>query len=186
MRKRDALIGLAIALLAFATYFYFMVWRDPTTRAHSPLEARECDAQPGSPIDLASEPRDWLQYDVYLRWTDSDGCLVRIDVISHHQGAAHCGWQSMESITVGRPFGSSIAAGASTANRYVWDPRGVLPDGPIGLELNLPDMPVTAFYTGYQRDGTELWLDEIDESVLYRVTGDTVEAFELSSSGLCA
>ena len=186
MRRGKVLIGFTIALLASATYIYFTVWRDPTTPALVPAEARECDAQSGSPIDLASEPQDWLQYGAYLRWTDSDGCLVRIDVISHHHGAAHCGWQTMESITIGRPIGASIGAGALAANRYVWDSRGVLPDGPIGSEMQLSDMPVTAFDTGYRRDGSELWLDENDDSVLYRVSGNSVEAFQLSSSGLCA
>ena len=47
-------------------------------------------------------------------------------------------------------------------------------------------MPDTALDTGYRRDGSELWLDEENEAVLYRVSGDTVEAFQLSSSGLCA
>lgn len=156
--------------------------------AQSPSGGHECDAEPGSPIDLSSEPKDWLQYGSYLRWTDSDGCMVRIDVISHHYGAAHCGWEKMESITIGRPLGSSIAAGSSTEtmNRYVWDPQGVLPEGPIGSELNLPDIPDTAFDTGYRRDGSELWLDETDESVLYRISGSTVEAWQRSSSGLCA
>ena len=171
-------IGLALSLITIAC--------DGSVGASEPGNPRECDAQPGSPIDLAAEPQDWLQFGTYLRWTDGDGCLVRIDVISHHHGAAHCGWQSMESITIGRPFGSSIAAGASTANRYVWDPQGVLPDGPFGSELTLSDLPDTALDTGYRREGSELWLDEENEAVLYRVSGDTVEAFQLSSSGLCA
>lgn len=153
-----------------------------------PLGGHECDAEPGSPIDLTSEPKDWLQYGTYLRWTDSDDCLVRIDVISHHYGGAHCGWQKMEWITIGRPFGASIAAGLSAelTNRYVWDPHGVLPDGPIGSKLDLADIPDSAFDTGYRRNASELWLDETDESVLYRISGDRVEAWQRSSSGLCA
>lgn len=156
--------------------------------ASIPSGGHECEAEPGSPIDLTSEPKGWLQYGTYLRWTDSDDCLVRIDVISHHHGAAHCGWQRMQWITIGRPFGSSIAAGSSTdtANRYVWDPFGVLPDGPIGSELSLSDLPDTAFDTGYRRGESELWIDETDESVLYRIHGSTVELWQRSSSGLCA
>ena len=137
-------IGLALSLITIAC--------DGSVGASEPGNPRECDAQPGSPIDLAAEPQDWLQFGTYLRWTDGDGCLVRIDVISHHHGAAHCGWQSMESITIGRPLGSSIAAGASTANRYVWDPQGVPPDGPFGSELTLSDLPDTALDTGYRRE----------------------------------
>lgn len=148
----------------------------------------ECEAEPGSPIDLTSEPKDWLQYGTYLRWTDRQDCLVRIDVISHHHGAAHCGWQKMQWITIGRPLGSSIAAGSSpeTTNRYVWDPQGVLPDGPIGSKLNLAEIPDTAFDTGYRRNGSELWLDETDEVFLYRISGTTVEVWQRSSSGICA
>lgn len=170
-------IGLVVALVTIAC--------NNSGGTETPGSTRECDAEPGSAIDLASEPSDWLQHGTYLRWTDGDGCLVRIDVISHHHGAAHCGWQSMEAITIGRPFGSSIASGASAGNRYLWDPQAVLPDGPFGVELSLADMPDTALDTGYRRDGAELWRDEGNESVLYRVTGNSVEVFELSSSGLC-
>lgn len=148
-----------------------------------------CGAEPGSPTDLSAEPAHWLAFGTYLRWTDTDGCPVRIDVISHIRGAGHCNWQAAEFITIGNPLGASFASGLSpeTTNRYVWDPTGVLPDGPYGDTLASAELPSSADDTGFRREGAALWLNADDESVLYRVRGEVVEIwlrdFEV---GLCA
>ncbi|MGH8946884.1 MAG: hypothetical protein ACRDVL_12150 [Acidimicrobiia bacterium] len=114
---------------------------------------------------------------------------MRIDVISHIRGAEHCNWQAAEFITIGNPLGASFASGLSpeTTNRYVWDPTGVLPDGPYGDTLASAELPSSADDTGFRREATALWLNAGDESVLYRVRGEVVEIwlrdFEV---GLCA
>jgi len=155
--------------------------------ASTPPGSEECDSPSGSPTDLSSEPADWLDYGTYLRWTYGEGCLVRIDVISHHQGAAHCDWEQMQWITIGKPLGRSIEDdSAENIGRYLWDPRGVLPDGPFGAEIERTDLPESASDTGFRRNGRELWLDESDESVMYVVVGDTVQIWEEGNSGLCA
>lgn len=153
------------------------------------LRPKGCEAESGSPTDLDAEPAHWLRSGNRLRWTDAKGCPVRVDVISHIRGAEHCGWEEAQFITIGRPLGSSVAGGLSpeTANRYVWDPSGILPGGPFGTVVSRADLPSTTHDTGFRQDGAELWLDEADESVLHRVTGNQaqiwVRDFEV---GICA
>jgi hypothetical protein len=62
--------------------------------------ARECMANPGSPLDVAGEP-DWRQYADYFPWTDVDGCLVRIDVLAERAGPDHCGWEDSRVLITG-------------------------------------------------------------------------------------
>jgi len=159
----------------------------PSVGADVPRGAEVCEADPGSATDLRAEPKDWLNYGLYLRWADNAGCMVRIDVISHHRGAEHCGWEAMQFITIGEPLGNSIARdGLEERGRYLWDPNGVLPDGPFGKEINRADLPDSAYDTGYRRSGAELWLDESDSSVIFVISRDAGQLWERSSSGLCA
>jgi len=152
-----------------------------------PFGSEECDSPSGSPTDLASQPDDWLDYGTYLRWTDSEGCLVRIDVISHHHGAEHCGWEQSQYITIGKPLGRSMQDNSEEETaRYFWDPQGVLPGGPFGTEIERANLPGSAVDTGFRRNGHELWLDESDESVIYIVAGDTVQVWEETNSAACA
>lgn len=149
-----------------------------------------CPAEPGSPIDLAAEPASWLAFGSYLRWTDTAGCPVRIDVISHIHGAEHCEWESASYISVGRPFGASINRGPfseETVNRYIWDPHQVLPGGPPARSLDLDDLPDSVYDTGYRRDGAALWLDPADEATVYVVSGSSAEVWVRNPTlGLCA
>ena len=159
----------------------------PSAGADLPGGGEECDSDPGSATDLSAEPKDWLDYGLYLRWTDSAGCLVRIDVISHHRGAEHCGWEAMQFITIGEPLGASIAEeDLGELGRYLWDPDGVLPDGPFGTEIERAHLPASAYDTGYRRGDDELWLDESDNSVIFVINEGTGQAWEKSTSGLCA
>jgi hypothetical protein len=159
----------------------------PSVGADVPGGGQVCDADPGSPTDLGAEPKDWLDYGLYLRWTDSAGCLVRIDVISHHRGAEHCGWEEMQFITIGEPIGTSIAVDdLEVLGRYLWDPNGVLPDGPFGTDIERADLPDSAYDTGYRRGNDELWLDDSNDSVMFVINEDDGQAWEKSSSGLCA
>jgi hypothetical protein len=100
-------------------------------------------------------------------------------VISHHRGAEHCGWARTQYITIGTPIGTSIEDGRpETLARYLWDPGGVLPDGPFGSEMDRADLSDSATDTGYRRYQSELWLDESDESVIYVIAGDEVQVWE--------
>jgi len=147
-----------------------------------------CDAEPGSPTDLDSEPAQWLAFGEYKRWSDAQGCPVRIDVISHINGAAHCDLQDAEFITVGRPLGEAVTAlSPTTANRYVWNAHGVIPGLPPGETMTTSDLPETSADTRYVQGDTQLWLDESDESVLFIVEGDMAKVFVRDfEAGICA
>jgi hypothetical protein len=157
----------------------------PTTTAAAP-----CGSVPGSPADLAAEPSDWLAYGIYLRWSDADGCPVRIDVISHIRGAEHCDFESTEFITIGPRLGDSILDGsviALAANRYVWDPEGVLPGGPYDTMIDLEDLPADVHDTGYRQGDAALWLSDSEPPLFYRVMGTTAQMWHPSAGvGICA
>jgi hypothetical protein len=155
-----------------------------TTEAAAP---HECDAEPGSPTDLSVEPADWEAFGDHQRWTDGSGCKVRLDVISHIHGAAHCDWESAEFITIGRPLGAATGVYTEeTINRYVWDPEHVLFDGPLADSIDLADLPQTAIDTGYRQGGSVMWIDESDESVLFVVHDDFADVWQRDlTAGLC-
>lgn len=149
---------------------------DLTTRDFIPIDQTTgCPAAPGSSTDLSSEPVTWLLYTDYHRWTDADGCEVRVDVIRQYQGPEHCDWETATFITVGTPIGTAFTdtIGARGQTRtYIWDPEGALDyiDG-VKRNVSLPadELPDSAAATGF-RDGTaQLWLDAEDPTVLYRV-----------------
>lgn len=146
-----------------------------------------CDAQSGTPIDLNSEPARWLAFGDYLRWFDGDGCPVRVDVISYILGAEHCGWRQAEFITIGKPLGAPVESLSSDrANRYVWNAGGVIDGMAPGESMTRPDLPTSAFPTGYSRGARQLWLDDADESVLYVLQDDTVQVWARDfEAGIC-
>ncbi len=147
-----------------------------------------CDAASEAPTDLDSEPAQWLAFGEYMRWFDAESCPVRVDVISHINGAEHCDVQDAEFITIGRPLGAAVKVlSPETANRYVWNADGVIGGLPSGETIAAADLPPTAADTGYVQGDKHLWLDEADESVLYVVANDTVQVFVRDfEAGLCA
>lgn len=152
----------------------------------------ECGTVANSPSDLTAEPSSWLAYGEYRRWTDVDGCPVRIDVISQTVGPDHCGWETVTFLTIGDPIGSSIGTTVITdARRFVWDPQGALPrvdDESRNEVVAVTDLPPSTYDAGY-RDGTaELWLDPQDPTSLYRVDGAVAERYvaDLDQQFLCS
>ena len=97
-----------------------------TAPAPAPTTATTCGSIPGSPSDLAVEPAQWLDYGEYQRWTDVEGCPIRVDVISQTQGPDHCDWQSVTFLSIGDPIGEPFET-AADMRRFVWDPDEVLP-----------------------------------------------------------
>jgi hypothetical protein len=147
-----------------------------------------CEAEPDSPIDIASEPAHWLNFGEYFRWFDGNGCPVRIDVISHTAGAEHCQWQAVEFITIGRPLGEAVdQLSPATANRYIWNPDGVIPGIAEATEISRSDLPDGAIDTGYDQFQVSMWIDPADESVLYLVSEDTAQMWIRDfEAGLCS
>lgn len=150
-------------------------------------QPRGCPSEDGSPTDLDSEPATWLAFGDYLRWTDTEGCLVRVDVISHIRGASHCEYQTAEYLTIGPRLGESIAEDGVLrvdVNRFIWDPKGVIQGGPYGQTID--GLPPNAFDTGYRQDGDELWLTTDQPMVLYRVGHNVVQEWHPSLTlGIC-
>jgi len=109
-------------------------------------------------------------------------------VISHIHGAAHCGWQDAQFITIGRPLGASIEhPSPESVNRYVWDPNGVIAGVTAARIIDSAEMPATATWTGFSHGDSEMWIDSADESVLYIVDGTDVAVWERDfDTGLCS
>lgn len=148
-----------------------------------------CDAEPGSPTDLDSEPAQWLAFGDYKRWFDAEGCPVRIDVISNINGAEHCDLEDAEFITIGRPLGRSIISlPPETMNRYVWNADGVIEGMPPGETIEISELPASAIDTGYVQGDRQLWIDGESESVIYVVEdGGRALVFVMDpEAGICA
>ena len=147
---------------------------DLTVTQFEPFERPSgCASPPGSPSDLSSEPAAWLLYNEFLRWTDADGCPVRVDVIAHYRGPEHCDWQAMEFVTVGIPPGTPFRDDVASST-YVWDPDDVLGDFDDvnrARTIDVTELPATAADTGFRQNRSELWFDSADPDVAYRVTG---------------
>lgn len=151
-----------------------------------------CPAEPGTPTDMASEPAQWHVYGDYLRWYTIDECPVRVDVISHIPGAAHCGWEDVRYLSIGDPLGASIdgeTIGSPNRLRYLWNSGGVI-DGMAGARSILRgEISTSTEDTGYRQGDTELWIDPLDQTHIYLARGDEADVYELitiEGGALCA
>lgn len=164
-----------------------------------------CETSDGSALDLAAEPSDWLIWDSYIRWADTDGCPLRLDVVAHVRGSERCGWQGAEFITMGRPIGEPIGKRYSleSTSRFLWDPDAVLPKGPFGEVLDEDDLEVAVVDSGFRltesqrltvdelsqtTDGSySLHVDDLDDpTTLFLMLDDRVEVWHKHPSlGLC-
>lgn len=152
---------------------------DLKTDHFAPIDLPEgCDSEPGSVTDVTAEPIWWLYQGDRLRWSDTNGCAIRVDIIEHYLGP--CGWEAAEFITTGNPIGTPLSDGQQPLDRtdtrtYIWDPDGVLAyidDTHRNDIIPIDDLPDTAIDTGYRRAGAELWADPADDRHIWRVTDD--------------
>lgn len=103
-------------------------------------------------------------------WTRNGG-TVSIDVISTNDGAGHCEWQRARFLQISWPI-YSAPDGQPKSAQYVRDPEGVLGQEALRLAFRTGvTLPQDAKPTGYEREGTALWLAESDrQSTAYLVT----------------
>ncbi len=148
-------------------------------------DAETCAVEPGSVIDLDSEP-DWREHADYRPWTDADGCLLRIDILAERSGPEHCGWEDADVLIVGEPLGEPYTSSSDTVH-FVRDLEGVFgkPDLAEGFVAGA-DLPDEAVDSGFRRDGISLWHVPEDQSQVWLVSKNSVEQWPEGDPPLCA
>jgi hypothetical protein len=132
-----------------------------------PETSASCD-----PAELPASFTDSKSYEI---WLDRDGNRVPTSVVSSYAGAAHCDWESVHFLGLGR---------GEKSRQYVRDPRGVLGTEPLTAPYDGDvRMPADARDTGYRFDDWELWL-AADRATAYIRTADGVEAWPASKEGV--
>lgn len=147
-------------------------------------EPGDCGSKPGSVTDIESEP-DWRRHADYRPWTDTEGCLLRIDIVAERPGPEHCGWDAADVLIVGHPLGAPYTSPDDTAH-FVRDPaatfgRPHLANG-YDPDASLPD---DAIDTGFRRGGVSLWHVPGDQSAVWLVSGDTTERWPSGDPPIC-
>lgn len=137
-------------------------------------DPQECSAGEDSALHVEGEP-DWRQYGDYTPWTDTNGCLVRIDVLAERTGPDHCGWEESRVIITGDPFETRYTDD-STWVEYVRDPNGVyeIPEFVEGFRV-LDSLPDDSIDTGYRQGSRELWISSADPDAIFIRSEDAVE-----------
>jgi hypothetical protein len=160
---------------------------DPAGPGAGPAaEPHECTASEGEVTDVATEPPEWRDDDSIAHpWTDREGCIIRIDVLTQQVGPDHCGWEKATVLTTGRPLGARYTT-PSTDQQYIRDPEGVFGDPALAAAFD-PDatLPATAVDSGFRRDGVQLWYDPADPSAVWMVGPDRTELWPAGGPLLC-
>ena len=110
-------------------------------------------------------------------WT-VDGEHVPTEIIISHTGPEHCGWESATLLHIGSPLGSVMESGRDV-NQYLRDPEGVFTQLTDRLRSTYDpnaDLPSDAKFSGYVRDGVELWVSQSQiDNAIYMIDGSRVE-----------
>jgi hypothetical protein len=139
-------------------------------RDAAPADAAEpWAAEQLASCDPAEFPRSADRRDRQI-WTDLDGDRVSTRrIVSSARGPAHCGWQSVGSLTLGS---------GGDRRQYLRDPYEILGDAVLRPYEKHARLPEAARDSGYRRDGTQLWLT-VDAAYLVRGQGKPAKAAEL-------
>ena len=129
----------------------------------------------GQITDLSLEPR--LPADYLHRWTTTDGCAVRLDVLMTRQGEDSCGGEEVADILMGQPLGAPTSE--SKSRMFIRDPQQILTNRKTSQAFDADaQLPADAEDTGFRQDGLELWMRPGDDSFVYLlVNEDGVEAW---------
>ena len=128
---------------------------------------------PGSETDLTEEAEYSASY--LRRWTNADGCPVRLDIVMTRPWPDHCGGGDVADIVIGWPLGSSHDD-RRPYRIFVRDPQNVLGDPQVSAAFDDDgELPADAVDTGYRQAEAELWMRPNDDAFVYLVFADRVE-----------
>ena len=159
-----------------------VIFGDDRPRSETYL-ARLCDLFPSLEMDVEDSACDEPKHDLdkepnysanYLyRWTDENGCDLRLDVIMTRQGEDACGGSSVADIVMADHLGEVVTP--TTARIYVKDPDNVFGDLKTSEGFD-PDaeLPESAGETNHMQDRAELWVMG-DGEAIYLHYGNHVE-----------
>jgi len=139
---------------------------------HQLPPGEEC-GESGSQTDLAAEPS--YSADYLHRFTNEDGCEVRLDVITKREGENACGGPSVADVVMGWPLGGTHSH--RPYRIFVKDPNNVFGDDKTS-EAYDPDatLPEDAIRTAYSIDGAAMWMRPWNSNFIYLVRSpDEVE-----------
>ncbi len=127
--------------------------------------------------DLTQEPLIENLVAKLRRVSDTHGCPLRSDLaLMYTEDPSHHCWPDLETLIVGSPIGASTRH--TEARTYRRDPKGETSEGVPDPRLDLDAvLSPEAASTGYNHEGRAIWIDEADDSLVYIVKGDTVEAW---------
>ena len=133
-------------------------------------------------IKVDAEP-PWRQFADYRLWsTAGSGCLLRIDVIGDRPGPEHCGFQDARVIITGIPVGARYSDPTDAAE-YVRDPGNVLGDAATASAFDpVAELPEGAVDSGFRHEATDFWVNPMDPSAIFLVTGEVVERWPRDST----
>lgn len=152
--------------------------------------ARLCDLVPSFEMDFedsaCNEPKHDLSKEPnysanYLhRWTDENGCDLRLDVIMTRQGEDACGGPTVADVLMANYLGRVV--NPRNARIYVKDPNNVLGDRKTSRGFD-PDaeLPAGAAETNHSQGGAELWIAG-DGKAIYMHYGNHIERWPLDPS----
>jgi hypothetical protein len=111
--------------------------------------------------DYAELPRAFTDSLGLQVWSDASGRPVPTSTVASWRGPAHCDWQSMTFLELGKAH-------------YVREPQPGLEEFFAEPYLAHTDLPANAVDTGFEHDGEHLWLSP-DEQRAFVGTADDVE-----------
>ena len=161
--------------------FQVVLTTDGRWMAAFPPSPGDCEAAPGSAIDRAGEPDSRR----FFPWTDTLGCLVRVDVLFEYIGSAHCDQDDTRVLITGDPVGTRFGSTA-TPLTFVRDPTGThvsefLPYGFAELE----ELPADAVDSGFRLRDRELWTSPSDADAVFIRDSQGVERWQLGHFPPC-
>jgi hypothetical protein len=170
---RIAALALALGVLAVGCGSERQTGDQSRESLAAPAARPEECGKSDSATDLSKEQPYSANY--LHRWTNAEGCEVRLDIIMTRRGPDSCGGSKVADILLGWPLGSSHAE-HRPYRIFVRDPENVLGDSEIADAFDDgAELPAEAVDTGYRQEGAELWMQPGDDAYVYLVYADRVE-----------